>query len=340
MESPRKLFPRIPYSRQRARVAPAAAEARTPPFTKAELAAAHRGLSAGGSGAVCPRCKTAFASVRKGVMGKAGREVWVALCGRCRRSVSVPVRQDSAPPPIALDTLVSSRPPNRSPWGAARRASLAVAVHGAVIFAAVLATAQSPDAGGEVLRDTMFLVLPGPAAEKPPAPAPPPAIAGPPPVPKGFQTLVAPTELAVELPAIDLGTRFDPRDYSGEGVEGGVFGGMVAEGPAGASGAQPLEVDQLDEPPELLECGPPRYPRIMRAAGIEGSVTANFVIDSSGLVTPGSITVVRSTDAAFEGPAKEQIASCRYLAGRVAGRAVPVYVTLSVDFTLEGRRGA
>jgi hypothetical protein len=44
---------------------------------------------------------------------------------------------------------------------------------------------------------------------------------------QGFQDLVLPTQISPTIPPIDLQQRFDPRDYSGTGMEGGGANGAV-----------------------------------------------------------------------------------------------------------------
>ncbi|HEY6947272.1 MAG TPA: hypothetical protein VI297_00540 [Gemmatimonadales bacterium] len=48
------------------------------------------------------------------------------------------------------------------------------------------------------------------------------------PPPKGFQTVVAPTDIPTTMPPVNLHERpFDPRNYTGRGMEGGVAYGVV-----------------------------------------------------------------------------------------------------------------
>src|SRR5437879_12082888 len=47
---------------------------------------------------------------------------------------------------------------------------------------------------------------------------------------KGFQTVVAPDVIPTNIPPVNLQEHFDPKDYSGSGVEGGLATGMVPTG--------------------------------------------------------------------------------------------------------------
>jgi protein TonB len=117
-------------------------------------------------------------------------------------------------------------------------------------------------------------------------------------------------------------------------VEGGIFSGV--EG-----GTGPVDVTQtfreaaVDERPERLSGPLPRYPEMLRQAGIEGVVMLEFVIDTTGHVEAGSVKILQSTNRAFEGPAKVVIERSLYRPGRVRGQAVRVLVSQQIGFTIQ-----
>src|ERR1051326_6521572 len=98
-----------------------------------------------------------------------------------------------------------------------------LALHAAVIGGAVYVTLSARPADTAVRMDTSVVLL-APAQRQPapgqrqPAPPPPAQRAEP---LRGFQTVTVPTQLPTSLPKLDLQERFDPKDYSGIGVEGG-----------------------------------------------------------------------------------------------------------------------
>ncbi len=133
------------------------------------------------------------------------------------------------------------------------------------------------------------------------------------------------------FPPMDFGEQFDPRDFSGVGVEGGVFDGVKGTvGPVDAS--RLFRGATVDEPPERLSGPPLRYPVLLRSAGISGFVLIEFVINTSGRVEPSSIRIVRSSHTAFEGPARDAIRESLFRPGRVRGMAVRVLVQQQIDF--------
>ena len=110
------------------------------------------------------------------------------------------------------------------------------------------------------------------------------------------------------------------------GLEGGT-------GPVDFS--QTFLAGAVDERPERLSGPYPRYPEMLRQAGIEGFVLLEFVIDTSGHVEEGSLKVLQSTNRAFEGPAKVVITRSLYRPGRVRGQPVRVLVSQRMGFTIQ-----
>lgn len=208
----------------------------------------------------------------------------------------------------------------------------------ALITAAIYVTAKGVQQVTEEQRmDTIMLTLDEPEPEPEQEDEPPPVVTSLAPPPKGFQVLTAPVDIPTEIPPVNLEERFDPRDYSGVGVEGGIFSGV--EGGTGpvVDPTQVFEQAVVDEKPERVSCPPPEYPRMMQQASIEGQVTLQFVVEADGHVAEDNIQVLGSTHRAFEGPAKEMINKCLFRPGRVRGSAVRVLVQMPIAFVLQGR---
>lgn len=236
-----------------------------------------------------------------------------------------------------FDNLVVSNPKDKGFAQSVSGTLMSTIVHGVLIWGAVNATLSSGQESEEVAMDTTMVFL----TEEEPEPEPEPEDEPPPiqqvlnlePPPKGFQTLDAPIDIPTEIPPVDFSERFDPRDFSGIGVEGGVFSGVVG-------GTGPVDFTQtfleaaVDERPERLSGPFPRYPEMLRQAGIEGIVLLEFVIDTSGRVEQGTLKVLQSTNRAFEGPAKDVIRRSLYRPGRVRGQAVRVLVSQQIGFTI------
>lgn len=210
-------------------------------------------------------------------------------------------------------------------------------VHAALITAAAIATLGAKEQLDKSVADTDVIFITPPKPDEPPPPEPPPeeVLATLAPPPKGFQTIVPPSEIPTEIPDIDLTKVFDPRDFTGKGVEGGVAWGVEDSGEAVDLNATFLEA-VVQERPEQLSCPKPRYPDILRNARIDGRVLLKFIINADGKAEPQSIEVVSSDNGAFNRPARNAIRGCRFRPGRIRGQAVRVLVQMPVRFKLIG----
>ena len=238
--------------------------------------------------------------------------------------------------------LVLSSPPRRAaPLGA----GLSALVHGAVFLLLVeIAGRAAQGAAPELASETMpfFVVGPTQSPDKaPPAPRPAPQPVESPgrtdgiPVARGFQVIQAASEIPPVIPPVDLNQKpLDPRNYSGAGVEGGVADGIeggvrVDEVPEVIATAVPgtgmvpvYRAEELRETARLITQEPPAYPPVLRAAGIEGFVRLQFIVDTLGRVEPASVSVVESSDPAFERAARQSLPGARFSPARFGGRAV------------------
>ena len=147
---------------------------------------------------------------------------------------------------------------------------LSVLVHGGLIFGAVKATQGVAETiKNRPVDTTMVFLKPPPPPPPPPDQPPPDVIVSANPPPKGFQTVVAPTDIPKDIPPIDLNEKpFDPKDFTGKGVEGGIATGVVG-GTGPVTGEVFLEA-QLDDPVQPISIPTPRYPPVLQSAGIAG----------------------------------------------------------------------
>src|SRR4029077_4815089 len=81
---------------------------------------------------------------------------------------------------------------------------------------------------------------------------------------RGFQTVVVPTEIPTGIPSVAPQQHFDPKDYSGTGVEGGRADGVVPRGDAVYAEAV------VEERPALLSAPAPPDPDLLKQAGSDG----------------------------------------------------------------------
>jgi protein TonB len=219
--------------------------------------------------------------------------------------------------------------------------------HATVITLAVLATRGALEQPRMRPDSAILLYVPRPDPEPPPPevkPAPAPAavvIAEPP--PKGFQTVAAPTDIPTIIPPVDLTQRpLDPRDFTGRGVEGGIAAGVVG-GTAKVDAADGLDAiyeastsDSRFEQAVMVSKLVLRYPPALQAAGMDGRVTLEFVIDTAGRVEPASLRVLESTHPAFEAAAREALVRASFRPARLGPQPVRQLTRQAIRFTTTG----
>jgi TonB family protein len=104
--------------------------------------------------------------------------------------------------------------------------------------------------------------------------------------------------------------------------------------PGGDAGhaATILTESEVDELPVLLAAGALRYPAVLAAARMSGSVTLEFVIDVEGRVAPEGLKILSSTHQGFVAAAQEAVQTTRFRPARKNGHPVPVRVRQTVTF--------
>jgi protein TonB len=226
-----------------------------------------------------------------------------------------------------LGTLLESRlKKDRSAGGAL----LSVTAHTALIAAAIYATregrVQAPSSR-EVMRAVYF----PPARHL--APTPPASTSE----PKAFHAhnlVFVETHLNIDLPSINVGEiASKPGDFApGPLAEVGVTG---VAGSGDSSAEAVLSANQVEKQVALVPgSSPPKYPEAMRTAGVEGRVTAAFVVDEAGRAQEGSVRFVNSDNPLFEDAVRVALRRMRFVPAQVGGRKVRQLVQMPFVFTL------
>jgi len=219
--------------------------------------------------------------------------------------------------------------------GAAGGGAFSIVFHSAVITAAVYATMHAGEVKKAVVRVFDITQV---AQQKNEPPPPKNEIASVAPMPKGFQTLAIPTNIPVVIPPPSQNSSFNAADFSGVGIEGGIAKGVATTGPVIRTD-QPYLESVVEERPERIGGPMPRFPDLLRQAGIDGRVLLEFVVDTAGHVERGSIKVLSSTNQLFEQPAREAIAESTFRPGKISGHPVRVRVQQPINFQIAGRQG-
>jgi len=114
------------------------------------------------------------------------------------------------------------------------------------------------------------------------------------------------------------------------GPAGGNSGGG-ATAPTGGT----FRADQVEKQVSVVPGSPPpRYPEILRSSGVEGQVTALFVVDEMGRAEEDSVRFVRSDNPLFENAVKQALHRMRFVPAEIGGRKVRQLVLMPFVFTL------
>ncbi|MBX3145908.1 MAG: TonB family protein [Gemmatimonadales bacterium] len=233
-----------------------------------------------------------------------------------------------------FENLIESKPQRARTF---KQTLFSLVLHVVLIYGAIKATAGAAEVLKEIIQDTtmVFLKAPEPPPPPPPTVVPPDAIVTANPPPMGFQTVMPPTEIPRDIPPVNLNERFDARDFSGKGVEGGIAAGIVG-GTGPVSTEETFVADEVDDPVQPINQQRPRYPPVLQQAGIAGSVDVQYVVGTNGKAEPESFKVLRSTNKAFEDPARDAILGSTYRPARIRGQPVRQLVQQRVSFTIGG----
>ena len=226
-------------------------------------------------------------------------------------------------------TLLESR------WKTGKKRLLGVgfaslAIHSAMIAGVLYATPHAAPRDDQVRMGTTVVLL-APQEQQTAAEPPPAQIAD---ALQGFQTVAVSAQIPIDMPPVDLRQRFDPKDYSGSGVDGSRASGIVV------SGNEVYAEALVEERPALLSAPPPIYPALLKQAGIQGRVILPAVIDTLGRVEPASVRIMKSAHPAFDQPTKDWLLTALFRPARLHGRGVRVFINLLVDYSITPSSGS
>jgi protein TonB len=214
---------------------------------------------------------------------------------------------------------------------------VSVAGHASLVAALVFVTArQSIPTGPEPvdvpLRFTN-VVTPPPSVSRPTPAGAPQVYSATAPAPLA-RTLSAVVDIPLELPPVDLSRAPTNADDFATGRRGGALGGVP-----GGTGVEPSDgvyfEGQVEKPVILLPgTNGPAYPELLRTAGIEGMVLAQFVVDSTGRAIMASFAVLRSDHPQFSASVRASLMRLRFVPAEVGGRKVAQLVQLPFQFAV------
>jgi len=236
----------------------------------------------------------------------------------------------------------------RSVWSA-RTVAISAGAHLLVLGAVVTAVANTRETPTKVVT---YDLGPYPEKQPPPETSPTPRTPADQPVPVRTLELRAPAEVPDHVdPPKATDTPLLASEVTGEGPLGAFFGTPPAPPQPPAPPAEPPLRDwRIDDPidardaeqlPELLSARDAQrmlervYPSRLRDTGVTGHTTVLLVIDKTGAVEPGSVTVQETTHDAFRDAAVRAAEHFRFRPARLHGVPVSVVISIPIDWQIQ-----
>ena len=225
-----------------------------------------------------------------------------------------------------LDRLVESRAVKTK---AHSQLAASVALHTAVLAAALYATGQATP---HVADDPATRVVwPAPYRAPVRSGAPSPPVNRPVVTPGWVEPGIKIDVPDVDLLTVDVNPVLDSRFSGLETITGS------ADRPVGGgSRSEVFRGEQVEKPAALAPGNPPPvYPETLRQRGIQGAVTADFVVDANGLVELETLRFVRSDNTLFEEAVRSALRRMRFIPAEIAGQKVRQLVEMPFVFNLK-----
>jgi protein TonB len=234
-----------------------------------------------------------------------------------------------------------------------RTVALSVGAHLLLLIGVVVSSTAAPvETGHEIVGDLM-LVEPTPP---PPAPIEEPQQPETPPPPTPGQTLETPSPATVPDGISEPDPSEQPvrvEDVTGVGPIGDVIGtppaaptpptGNTEPTPGPPSEGYVYMSEMVEARPELANGGEVSrlferfYPRMLADQGVAGRVMLELIVEANGRVRPGSVRVISATNDQFSSATMRIVERFRFRPARVGDQAVPVMVTIPIDWKPEQR---
>jgi protein TonB len=153
--------------------------------------------------------------------------------------------------------------------------------------------------------------------------------------------IVSPNVHIIDVPAItpiglppivpSTGAAFDGPIAIGGGHDStGWRGSLTDDGPGDSNEWRGTELMM-----RIVEQAKPRYPDLLRQAGIDGRVLLRFTVDTTGRVDPASVAVVNSTHDLFTSAARTALLAFRFRPAEVNGRHVRALAEMPFEFAIK-----
>lgn len=232
-----------------------------------------------------------------------------------------------------------------------RTVALSVGAHLLLLIGVVVGSTAAPAEARteERVVDEWDIAKPAPPTPEPDEPRQPDT----PPPPTPGQTLETPSPTTVPEGIPDVDPNEQPvrrEDVTGVGPIGEVIGPPPPDPTPLTGNTKPTPdppsvytSDMVEESPQLANGGEVSrlferfYPRTLADQGVAGRVMLELIVEADGRVRPGSVRVISATHEQFSGATLRIVERFRFRPARVGDQAVPVMVTIPIDWKPEQR---
>ena len=231
-------------------------------------------------------------------------------------------------PRVSIYLIESRRRPEKS-FG---ESMISIAVHAVVITLAVYTTAS---AGERILPPSE-----GITPLYPPQPAKPTTTHTPVSHPSAPHAPATPHAPMIN-PPVDIPDKLPPIDSSLDAsppeslftIGGGDKGSSEPESGSGVDSGRPWSASQVERPALSRDYNPsPKYPSVLESSRTEGTVLAQFVVDTLGRADMGTFKVLESSNDLFSASVRAAIQQWRFYPAEAGGRKVKQIVQLPLKF--------
>jgi protein TonB len=201
-------------------------------------------------------------------------------------------------------------------------------LHGIVIAAAIRVTARAPEPAVSPPLMISVAFVPPVTAVQPVAPSDPVAPLDP---SETFTLPPAPVD-PVSIPPVTPGPPIDPATLRRILSTGNP--GPTPAGRDSVTVGSVLDAAMVDEPAVVIHQPSPRYPPVLQQAGLDGRVTVEFIIDTTGHLEAPSFRILESSNAGFNAAAEETVRHSVFRPARVHGHPVRQRTIQSLAFRI------
>jgi periplasmic protein TonB len=141
-----------------------------------------------------------------------------------------------------------------------------------------------------------------------------------------------PFDIPDKLPPIDSSLGASPPE-SLFTIGGGDKGSSEPESGSGVDSGRPWSASQVERPALSRDYNPsPRYPSVLESSRTEGTVLAQFVVDTLGRADMGTFKVLESSNDLFSASVRAAIQQWRFYPAEAGGRKVKQIVQQPLKF--------